>query len=199
MRRPCDARQTHLKYVLQRRGFGRRDRNSVRSMLPFVGPGPYCRTCVRSNACSHHRMTSRTAIGRARQASRLTSPTEAIMSTITLGNVRTSQRVSMPSVSAPMKLTVRGKIVIVTLAVLAIGILAIMWGPSSTASGEAGTPQQTTSVQVMPGHTLWQIAADANPHGDIRKTVDEIIELNSLPNASALQMGSEIAVPVYDK
>jgi hypothetical protein len=125
---------------------------------------------------------------------------EALMSTITFGNVRTSQRsVSIPSVSAPVRLTRRGKIVIVTLAILAIGVLAIMWGPSSTASGEVGTPQQTTSVQVLPGHTLWQIAADANPHGDIRKTVDEIIELNSLPNASALQMGSEIAVPVYAK
>lgn len=122
------------------------------------------------------------------------------MSTITLGNVRTSPRsVSIPSVSAPMRLTRRGKIVIVTLAVIAIGILAIVFGPSSTASSDAGTPQETTSVQVLPGHTLWQIAADANPHGDIRKTVDEIIELNSLPNASALQMGSEIAVPVYDK
>jgi hypothetical protein len=124
------------------------------------------------------------------------------MSTITLGNVRTSPRsVSIPSASAsaPVRLTRRGKVVIVTLAVIAIGILAIMFGPSSTASSDAGAPQETTSVQVLPGHTLWQIAADANPHGDIRKTVDEIIELNSLPNASALQMGSEIAVPVYDK
>jgi hypothetical protein len=52
-------------------------------------------------------------------------------------------------------------------------------------------------VRVLAGHTLWKIAADANPDGDIRATVDEIIELNALPNASALQMGSEIAVPVY--
>ena len=128
------------------------------------------------------------------------------MSTITLGTVRTSpaaRTAARPSLvesaSAPVRLTRRGKIVVVALAIVAIAVLAIMWGPSSTASGEAGTPQQTTSVQVLPGHTLWQIAADANPHGDIRKTVDEIIELNSLPNASALQMGSEIAVPVYDK
>ena len=122
------------------------------------------------------------------------------MSTITLGNVPTSARPAVgPSLSAPLRLTRRGKMLVVTLAVIAIGVLAIMWGPSSTAADETGTPQETTSVQVLPGHTLWQIAADANPHGDIRKTVDEIIELNSLPNASALQMGSEIAVPVYDK
>ena len=54
-----------------------------------------------------------------------------------------------------------------------------------------------TSVRVLPGQTLWQIATEANPNGDIRKTVDDIVRLNSLPNASALQLGSEIAVPVY--
>jgi LysM repeat protein len=99
--------------------------------------------------------------------------------------------------SAQVRLTRRGKLVIVALAVAVIGILAIMFGPSSTASGESGASPETTQVRVMPGHTLWQIAADANPNGDIRATVDDIIRLNALPNASALQMGSEIAVPVY--
>lgn len=98
---------------------------------------------------------------------------------------------------AHVRLTRRGKIVILSVAVAVIGILAIMFGPSSTATGEAGTAAETTQVRVMPGHTLWQIAADANPNGDIRETVDDIIRLNALPNASALQMGSEIAVPVY--
>jgi predicted Zn-dependent protease len=101
--------------------------------------------------------------------------------------------------SVPVRLTRRGKIVVLTLAVIAISVLAVMFGPSSTATDQVGTPQETTMVKVLPGHTLWQIAADANPDGDIRATVDQIVELNSLPNASALQMGSEIAVPVYDK
>ena len=61
----------------------------------------------------------------------------------------------------------------------------------------AGAAPETTSVRVLPGHTLWEIAAEANPNGDIRQTVDQIVRLNSLPNASALQMGSDIAVPVY--
>lgn len=124
------------------------------------------------------------------------------MSTITLGQARPARsatviRPTSRSASAHVRLTRRGKIVVLTLAVLAIGLLAIMFGPSSTASSEAGTPQQTTTVRVLPGHTLWQIAAEANPNGDIRATVDDIVELNALPNASALQMGSDIAVPVY--
>ncbi|MBD8606004.1 LysM peptidoglycan-binding domain-containing protein [Aeromicrobium sp. CFBP 8757] len=126
------------------------------------------------------------------------------MSTITFGQapqlVRAPRVASAPSApSAAVRLTRRGKIAVLTLAIVAIGILAVVLGPSSTATDQVGTPEQTTTVAVMPGHTLWQIAAAANPDGDIRATVDDIIELNSLPSASALQMGSEIAVPVYDK
>ncbi|MET0448744.1 MAG: LysM domain-containing protein [Aeromicrobium sp.] len=135
------------------------------------------------------------------------------MSTITFGSPYRSTTYS-PTTSSPatssaarttrpdapqVRLTGRGKIVVVSLAAIVIGLLAVLMGPSSTATDQAGAPQDTTSVRVLPGHTLWEIAAEANPDGDIRATVDEIIELNSLPNASALQMGSEIAVPVYDK
>jgi hypothetical protein len=130
---------------------------------------------------------------------------EAVMSTIAIGNTRqaresrTSTRAPHPGASAPLRLTRRGKVAILLVAAIVIGLLAVMMGPSSTATGEAGAPVETTSVRVLPGHTLWDIAAAANPDGDIRATVDKIIELNSLPNASALQMGSKIAVPVYDK
>lgn len=126
------------------------------------------------------------------------------MSTITLGHVpsRTiapSRVDAAPARSAAphVRLTRRGKAVILVLAIAVIGLMAIVLGPSSTATNEMGAPQDTTTVRVMAGHTLWEIAAEANPDGDIRATVDDIIELNALPNASALQMGSEIAVPVY--
>lgn len=124
------------------------------------------------------------------------------MSTMTLDRVSTYQvrHLRAAPVSAtptPVRLTRRGKSAILAVAIAAIAVLAIAFGPSSTATGEAGTPVQTTTVRVLPGHTLWQIAAEANPNGDIRATVDQIVELNALPNASALQMGSEIAVPVF--
>ncbi|WP_159085877.1 LysM peptidoglycan-binding domain-containing protein [Aeromicrobium chenweiae] len=127
------------------------------------------------------------------------------MSTITFNQFNAREMRPLRIVPAPkpaaahVRLTRRGKAVILAAAVIAIAVLAVMFGPSSTATGEAGAPEATTSVRVMAGHTLWEIAAEANPNGDIRQTVDDIIELNSLPNASALQMGSEIAVPVYDK
>ena len=97
-----------------------------------------------------------------------------------------------------LRLTRRGKVVILAVAVAVIALLVVLFGSSSVAGDRAGAAPETTSVRVLPGQTLWQIAAEANPNGDIRKTVDEIVRLNSLPNASALQLGSEIAVPVYE-
>jgi len=137
---------------------------------------------------------------------RLTSPTEALMSTIALDHrsvdhpARPARHLSavpdlMPTLV--LRLTRRGKVVLLSAAVVAVAILVIMLGSSTAASNHAGTPVQTTVVTVLPGQTLWQIAAAANPNGDIRSTVDDIVRLNSLPNASALQLGSEIAVPVY--
>ena len=139
-----------------------------------------------------------------------TRTARAARTTRTAGSVRTAPRrpATRPSASVraqaarpsgAVRLTRRGKAVVLALAIAALTVLAIAFGPSSTATDHAGAPVATDTVKVMPGQTLWQIAATANPDGDIRKTVDEIITLNSLPNASALQMGSEIAVPIYDK
>lgn len=115
------------------------------------------------------------------------------MSTIAISQHPRFTRVAAPAV----RLTRRGKAVVLVAALVAIAVLAIALGSAGTASGTAGTPEATRTVQVTAGQTLWQIAAEANPSGDIRKTVDEIVRLNSLSSASALQLGSEIAVPVY--
>lgn len=134
------------------------------------------------------------------------------MSTIALDRSTTRQSSSTDRVTHPVRhlsavpdlksspvvrLTRRGKIVITAAALLVIALLVVMFGSSTSATDHAGVPAQTTTVRVLPGHTLWEIASEANPNGDIRATVDDIVRLNSLPNASALQMGSEIAVPVY--
>lgn len=103
----------------------------------------------------------------------------------------------LPVVPA-VRLTRRGKAVIFAISLAIIAVLVVLFGSSSLAGDQAGALPDTTTVKVMPGNTLWEIAADANPNGDIRATVDDILQLNSLPNASALQMGSEIAVPVYN-
>ncbi len=96
-----------------------------------------------------------------------------------------------------LRLTRRGKAAVMTVALVLLAVLVIALGSASFASGESGPAEPTRTVQVTAGQTLWQIAAEANPTGDIRTTVDEIVRLNSLPSASALQLGSQIAVPIY--
>lgn len=102
-----------------------------------------------------------------------------------------------PSDATPLRLTNRGRVVLFIVAVLVIGLLAVGFGSSTTATLDAGAPSATETVTVQSGQTLWQIAVAANPNGDIRTTVDEIMEINSLPSAGGLQMGRDIAVPIY--
>lgn len=97
-----------------------------------------------------------------------------------------------------LRLTPRGRVVLFAVAVLAVMVLAVTFGSSTTATVDSGTPAATHAVTVKPGQTLWQIAIAANPNGDVRQTVDQIMELNSLPSAGGLQMGREIAVPIYN-
>jgi len=116
------------------------------------------------------------------------------MSTITFTAPQLARPVRRPTA---VRLTRRGKIVVLAVAFIVIALLTLVLGPSVVATDEAGVSQQVRTVKVMAGETLWQIAADANPDGDIRDTVDTIVRLNSLPNASAVQAGAVIAVPVY--
>ena len=100
--------------------------------------------------------------------------------------------------STVVRLTRRGRIAVLLAALLTMAVLVIALSPSTTATGEAGDPVATRTVTVHPGDTLWKLATDANPNGDIRKTVDDIMRLNSLVSASEFQMGSEVAVPIYE-
>jgi len=102
------------------------------------------------------------------------------------------------ALSAPVRLTRRGKIAFMLVALIVLAVLAVALGSSTAATRDAGAALPTTTVTVKAGETLWQLAAEANPGGDIRATVDDIMRLNALPNASSLQMGSQVAVPVYE-
>ncbi|WP_166375956.1 LysM peptidoglycan-binding domain-containing protein [Aeromicrobium phragmitis] len=99
--------------------------------------------------------------------------------------------------AAPLRLTRRGRIVVFAAVALLLAVSSIVLGASVAATDDAAT-LPTTTVQVQPGQTLWEIAAEANPGGDIRTTIDEIVRLNALPNASGLKMGTTLAVPVYE-
>jgi hypothetical protein len=107
-------------------------------------------------------------------------------------------RLVPPPQTTTLRLTRRGRVAVLLAALLTLAVLVVALSPSTTATGEAGDPVATQTVTVQPGDTIWKLATDANPNGDIRQTVDDIMRLNSLVSASGLQMGSEVAVPVYE-
>ncbi len=95
---------------------------------------------------------------------------------------------------APVRLTRRGRLVVVVLLLVPLFAALSVFGSHSAATGEAGTPVPTRTVEVGPGDTLWGIAATAAPPGHVREMVHEIQELNAMPGPG-VSVGQEIAVP----
>lgn len=110
---------------------------------------------------------------------------------------RTTYRSSAAS-TAPVRLTGRGRIAVVAIALAVLTTLAIVFGSAVVATGEAPVEGTVTTVTVQPGQTLWSIAAEARPDADIRATVDQIVRLNALEDGVSLPIGATLAVPVQD-
>lgn len=93
-----------------------------------------------------------------------------------------------------MRLTVRGRVVLVTLAV----VLAL-FGSAATERAMADAPGEPVAVAtrtVVAGETLWDIARSvAAPGQDVREVVDALAELNGI-RGGAVMAGQQILVPV---
>lgn len=100
------------------------------------------------------------------------------------------------SVATRLRLTARGRRLLAALAAapvvagLAVSLLA---GGTAMASGES-EPTAFETVTVLPGDTLWSIAAEAAPGVDPREVIDDIIRLNDL-SSGMIQVGASIAIP----
>jgi LysM repeat protein len=97
----------------------------------------------------------------------------------------------------PVRLTRRGRLAMFLSTVLMLVVLGVVLGSTTVATDNPGAPVPATMVAVQPGQTLWDIAAKANPTGDIQVTVDDIMKLNSIASGGHLQAGDSIAVPLY--
>ena len=99
-----------------------------------------------------------------------------------------------PPVHTAVRLTRRGRLVLM-LAFLGLAVaLTIPMAGLATASLSGGTPEPVRVVQVAPGDTLYGIAAEIAEPGEIRAMVHRIQELNSLPGAQ-IEEGQKLAVP----
>ena len=100
-----------------------------------------------------------------------------------------------PGRPTPVRLTRRGRLALTLLFVVAITVLVSVFGSTSAATGEKGTPVPTRTVVVEEGDTLWGIAGEVADPGEVREVVHRIQELNAL-SGSGVAVGQELAVPV---
>ena len=94
----------------------------------------------------------------------------------------------------PLRLTRRGRIVIVLAMLLALVVAGFTLGRASSQAAGPAAHRPLPTVTVAPGETLWQIAARVDPTGDRRALVDQIESLNHLRDAHVVP-GQQLKLP----
>ncbi len=114
------------------------------------------------------------------------------MSTMTIDQMFTGR----PAVRArtTVRLTRRGRVVVVALALLVALAVGLVLASSSVATGDGGTAAPTHVVVVGPGDTLWEIAGTVAHDGSTGDMVDQIMKLNALDSGD-LAVGQKLLVP----
>jgi hypothetical protein len=92
---------------------------------------------------------------------------------------------------APVRLTRRGRVVVLALLLLlAAGVIAVAAGPSLAADPPGPLP--TTVVQ--PRDTLWEIAGRVDPRQDRFRVIDDIRRLNGIADYT-VHPGQRLVLP----
>ena len=120
----------------------------------------------------------------------------------TRGSVALPETAQARPVRTRVRLTRRGRIVVAALITAGMVLVAALAWLAGTARAEAagsGSPASAVyhslrSVVVQPGESLWTIAAQADPAGDPRAVMQEIIDINALRGTS-VQPGQRLWLP----
>ena len=97
-------------------------------------------------------------------------------------------------VAASVRLTRRGRLVVLTaLLALLVGSVVLAMAPA-TATSERGDNVVAERVTVQPGDTLWVIAERVRPNADPRATIARIKQMNALTSGEA-KAGQVLLVP----
>ncbi len=120
------------------------------------------------------------------------------MSTMVLAPVTTTVRRPVAGRSPSVRLTRRGRVVLVVAGLLMALAVALVFAGGAVGTDEAGTPALTETVTVAPGDTLWGIASDVAAGDDVRDMMKQIERLNALDSA-VLQAGQKLRVPVVEE
>lgn len=102
-----------------------------------------------------------------------------------------------PSTARGVRLTRRGRLVLICLLAAALVALTVSWGAARTGAAATDTPRHTVTVIVGSGDSLWSIAGDVDPHANRQRLIDRIIAVNGLDGAR-IEPGQRLTVPVTD-
>ena len=93
-----------------------------------------------------------------------------------------------------LRLTRRGRAVVVLVALFAALVVLAMRGAPAASTDVVHHPRLETVV-VAPGDTLWSIALRTSPDVDLRAAVAEIERLNDLHDGGMILVGQPLTVP----
>jgi nucleoid-associated protein YgaU len=100
-----------------------------------------------------------------------------------------------PAPAGPLRLTGRGRRLLVVVSLCGSVVLGSWLGPFLWGAGAEGLHLAgATSVVVEPGDTVWSIASAVTESGDVRTVVDQIQRLNDLEGA-VLVPGQVLQLP----
>ncbi|WP_295660418.1 LysM peptidoglycan-binding domain-containing protein [uncultured Nocardioides sp.] len=121
------------------------------------------------------------------------SPTSRLAPVRDLRPVRTA----VAPAAGQLRLTRRGRLALLMVAVAVVLVLGVAFGAGSVATDQGGTPEPTRVVMVGEGETLWGIAAVAAGDGSTRAMVERIERLNALDTAM-VTAGQQLRVPLAE-
>ena len=98
------------------------------------------------------------------------------------------------STKQSLRLTKRGRLVVLVFVVVSLFTALIMFGSFANATATNAGPA-TAVVVVQQGESLWSIAQSIAPNADTRATINDIKDLNGF-NDSVVSAGQSIVVPV---
>lgn len=99
--------------------------------------------------------------------------------------------------SATLRLTRRGRMLLIAVSVLVFGAAILVLGLRVAGVLEPGPRfTHTVPVQVAPGQTLWSIAQSTNPGQDPAIVVEKIADLNKLTSPADINPGQTLQIPV---
>jgi hypothetical protein len=110
---------------------------------------------------------------------------------------RSTRRATRPTrrTRTALRLTRRGRIVLVLAFLALAAALMTAFGGLATATHDRGTPEPVRIVEVAPGDTLYGIAGQVAAPGKVREMVHHIEQLNAL-SGPEIEVGQRLAVPV---